>query len=103
MPKKYLREEQVKLLRFEKEMIASTATLATFLAAATARAKEVGDAESLAMLEKLQDAQISLAQTASQVHDFLGDRAVELGGHLVNGGRPKTKPVEMVLSALGLG
>lgn len=103
MSKKYLRKEQLKLLRFEKEMIASTATLATFIAATTARAKEVGDAEAVAALEKLQNAQIMLAQTTTDVHDFLGGRATELGGHLVNGGRPKAKAVEMVLSALGLG
>ena len=103
MPKKDMRKEQLKLWRFEKEMIASTATLATFLAAASAKAKELGDTDTLAMLEKLQNAQITLAQTATEVHDFLGGRAAELGGHLVSGGRPKTKPVEMVLSALGLG
>ncbi len=103
MSKKDLRREQVKLLRFEKEMIASTATLATFLTAATAHAEEAGDAESLAMLEKLQNAQIALAQTASQVHDFLGARALEAGGLLIDGGRPKDLPSEAVLSLLGIG
>jgi len=103
MPKNDLRKEQLKLLRFEKEMIASTATLATFIAAASAKAETLGDSESLAMLEKLQNAQIGLAQTASQVHDFLGGRASEIGGLLVSGGQPKKPPSEVVLSLLGLG
>lgn len=100
-----IRKEQIALLRFEKQVVALAASLATIgVAAASAKQKLSSDEIDIAYTD-LQNALMSLAETTTNVHEALNANAISVGAKMLeaSGGLPKSMISGDVASIFGLG
>ncbi|MBB5519704.1 hypothetical protein [Amphiplicatus metriothermophilus] len=100
-----IRKEQLALLRFEKQLLALAAVVATGAEAAKAANEKLGSTAGAEAFASLQNAVMTLATAASQAHEALSVRAAEAGARVLqaSGGVPKKDPAQAVASILGLG
>ncbi len=98
-----LRRPQIALLKFEKATLAAATVLGTIGVTAAAHADETLDGAASAALADLTNAQLMVAEKASELHSLLEAKAGAVGGRLLaEGGGPKDNVAEMVKLALGL-
>lgn len=99
-----LKQEQVKLLQVEKQVIGLGAGIATLTGAVAANASEVLGKDVDAHAAKITDAYLNLVQAMQAAHDALGEQAAAAGVKLMEArGMPKDPVLEAAKSALGLG
>lgn len=103
--RKDVRNEQLALLRFEKQIAGLAGVLAAGAATqASASDKLGGDAASDAYAS-IQAALVNLAEVTTKAHEALNAQADAIGAKTLNitGGVPKQPPADVVRLILGLG
>lgn len=97
--------EQLKLLKFEKQLVALTATFAAGAATVASAAEKTGNDVPLRAYEDVQAALIKLGEATSAAHTAVETAAVESSLRFLQAGpMPKERPVvEIVRSLLGVG
>ncbi|MBI1365034.1 MAG: hypothetical protein GC153_03655 [Alphaproteobacteria bacterium] len=100
-----IRKEQLVLLRFEKQLAALAAVLATGASAAQAADGKLAAPEASSALAGLRDALMHLAEVTGAAHASLNASAIEAGARMLHasGGIPKSDPPQVVASLLGIG
>lgn len=100
-----IRKEQLALLRFEKQLAALAAVLATAGGAAKAADAKLGAADASEAFVAAQNALMTLAEATGSAHAALNARAIEIGARVLqaSGGIPKTEPTGRIASILGIG
>ncbi len=100
---KSLKKEQVDLLRFERELLALGAGLATLSAGAGAQAANVVGDFANGHVAQMQTAYLRLVETVQAAHDAIETSAVGAGVELLQArGQPKVGVLEAALSLFGM-
>lgn len=100
---KSLKKQQVALLKFEKELLALGASLATLTVVTGAQTAEiVGDLANRQTAE-MQDAYLKLVASVQNAHDVIEATALGAGVDLLQArGQPKASVLEAALSLFGM-
>jgi hypothetical protein len=98
-----LKQEQVALLKFEKQLAGlAAAGGALGLTAATAAEKLGGDVVSNEQLSSWRESLLDLAAKTQDIHSAFETAAQTMGAQIVSGGDGKDPPVQVIASILGL-
>ena len=103
---KDIRKEQLELLRFEKKLAGLAATLAAGAVVAKTADEKLNSSVSADAYADIQSALVHLAEVTSKAHATVNEQALQVGMRLINpeaGPLPKSDPVNVVASILGLG
>lgn len=99
-----VKKEQLKLLQFEKKLVALAATLAAGAPTVAAAAEKTGSEASFEAYQKISTALIGLADATTEAHALMESVAAHAGAdYLKASGLPKQPPAEMVRLLFGLG